>query len=317
MLQTGATTPLRHLPNARKIGHRWGLDPSDRDQLAIDRVRRAVDPFFGPEGWFGLTVRGWENLPDRPVMLVSNHSGGTTIPDMWGLLVSWLRRFGSTRVVHPLAHDMIFALPAVGEFFAKLGVLRATPGMGRRVLSETDRDLFVCPGGDKDTWRPWKDRWKVNFAGRKGYAKLALQTGVPVVPVANAGAHESLVVLTDGARLARRLHLPELFRAEIFPVHLSLPWGLGVGPMPHLPLPVHLRYRIGAPVPLPADLPKGVEPSAAAVEAYDLAVRGALQRLLDELKAERVDRAAEAHRVARFVAALRRRARGPTPAEAK
>ncbi|MEO1272317.1 MAG: hypothetical protein AAFX99_29825, partial [Myxococcota bacterium] len=55
------------------------------------------------------------------------------------------------------------------------------------------------------------------------------------------------MVLTDGRRLARRLGLPALARAEIFPVHLSLPWVLGIGPLPHLPLPVMLRYTFGPP----------------------------------------------------------------------
>jgi 1-acyl-sn-glycerol-3-phosphate acyltransferase len=232
---------------------------------------------------------------------VSNHSGGTTIPDVWGLMVAWIRRFGEGRVVHPLAHDMVFSVPPVAERFAKLGVLRASPSIGEAVLSEWRRDLFVCPGGDRDTWRPYRDRYKVHFSGRKGYARLALRTGVPVTPIVNSGAHESLVVLTDGRRIARTLHLSQLFRAEIFPIHLSLPWGIGIGPLPHLPWPVHLRYRIGPPVPFPEGYSHGDAPTEDRVAAYDLAVRGALQGLLDELSAEAESLGARLRRMAHLV----------------
>ena len=42
------------------------------------------------------------------------------------------------------------------------------------------------PGGDRDTWRPYSKRYDVCFAGRKGYARLAIKAGVPIVPIANA-----------------------------------------------------------------------------------------------------------------------------------
>jgi 1-acyl-sn-glycerol-3-phosphate acyltransferase len=155
------------------------------------------------------------------------------------------------------------------------------------VLKEWRRDLLVMPGGDVDVWRPYSERYKVKFAGRTGYARLALKTGVPIVPLANAGAHETLRVLTDGAAVARWLKFPKLFRASIFPVSLSIPWGLTIGPWPHLPPPTRLRYRIGRPV-----LPEGgfgepgEEPSNERVRAYDARVRRAMQDLLDQLRDE-------------------------------
>jgi len=166
-------------------------------------------------------------------------------------------------------------------------VLRAQPELGYRVLKEWRRDLLVMPGGDVDVWRPYSERYKVKFAGRTGYARLALKAGVPIVPLANAGAHETLRVLTDGAPLARWLRLPKLFRASIFPVSLTIPWGLTIGPWPHLPPPTRLRYKIG-----PAILPEGgfcepgEEPSRERVAAYDERVRAAMQDLLDQLRDE-------------------------------
>ncbi len=258
-----------------KVNAPWGMQPELVRPERVVEVAERVGRLFGDRGWFGLTVEGWENLPPPPVLLVSNHSGGTTIPDVWGLMIAWIRHFGAERTVHALAHDMVFSLAPVAKFFGELGVLRAGRERGRQVLTDLGRDLFVCPGGDKDTWRPTSDQFRVNFAGRKGYARLALEAGVPIVPVSHVGAQHSLYVVSSGASFARALGMPKQFRSEIWPVHLSVPWGLGVGPMPHLPLPVTLRYRFG-----PAIAPTG------SAEDLDAAVQAAIQGQLDGMKAD-------------------------------
>jgi len=240
---------------------------------------------FGEGRYFELDVAGWEHVPTSPAMMVSNHSGGTTIPDVWGFLIAWYRRFGVERPIHPMAHEMVLGNGVTGPYFAQRGVLHGSRKLALEVLTAHQRDLMVMPGGDVDTWRPYSKRYEVCFAGRTGYAKLALMAGVPIIPMANAGAHETLIVLTDGRPIARALRLHELARSDIFPVHLSLPWGLAVGPWPHIPLPSRLRYRIGAPVLPPDTVPAGKEPSEELVRAYDGLVQSAVQGLLNELRA--------------------------------
>jgi hypothetical protein len=112
-----------------------------------------------------------------------------------------------------------------------------------------------------------------------------------VVPVVNAGAHHTLIVLSDGRRIAEALHLPELVRASIWPVHLSLPWGLAIGPWPHFPTPARLRYRFGPALhPSIVGAERGAPPTDAQVEAFDAAIRAAMQEELDLLKAKRFER---------------------------
>jgi 1-acyl-sn-glycerol-3-phosphate acyltransferase len=217
-------------------------------------------------------------------MVVSNHSGGTSIPDVWGFMFAWYAHFGFARPIHPLAHEIILSTRLSGRYFSQRGVLRADKKLALEVLRDWRRDLMVMPGGDLDTWRPYSKRYEVRFGGRVGYARTALRACVPIVPVANAGAHQTLIVLTDGQRIARALRLPELFRASIFPIHLSLPWGLGIGPWPHLPTPVRLRYRIGKPISPPDGWKAGDEPSDELVAEHDRKCREAVQGLLDELK---------------------------------
>ncbi len=262
----------------------WGTAPLDFEPEATQQTVDRAGKLFGPGRYFGLEVQGFNNVPAGPTMVVSNHSGGTSIPDVWGFLIAWYRYFGVQRPIHPMAHEIILSNRFTGVYFAKRGVLRGGPSIALRALRDHGRDLMVMPGGDLDTWRPYSKRYEVRFSGRVGYARLAIQAGVPIVPVANAGAHETLIVLTDGRPFARAIGLHAFARAEVFPVHLSLPWGLAVGPWPHLPTPVTLRYRIGAPIPPPVHLDPERAPDEALVRAYDAEVQAAVQGLLDELK---------------------------------
>jgi 1-acyl-sn-glycerol-3-phosphate acyltransferase len=225
-------------------------------------------------------------LPSDPALFVSNHSGGSTVLDCVGLAFAWYDHFGRSRPLHFLAHEILLATSLTGPFFHKVGVLRASRHLAHQALGEWGRDVAVMPGGDRDTWRPWKDRYRVEFAGHTGYARVALKSGVPIVPVAHAGPHDTFMVLTDGRRIAKRLRLHDLFRIDVFPIHLSLPWGVGIGPWPHIPLPHALRYRFGEPVQPPAAHRAGQDPPEALVREYDRQVRQAMQRLLDELADE-------------------------------
>lgn len=265
----------------------WGQDPAAFDPQSVRAAMRRLRWMYGPGGYFKVQVGGWEHLPEGPVMLVGNHSGGTSIPDVWGLLMAWYERFELRRIVHPMAHEMVFSTRLTGAPFSRMGVLRAHPGRAVEVLTRWRRDILVLPGGDRDTWRPWTERYRVRFAGRRGYIRTALQAGVPIVPVAHAGAHDTLLVLRDGQELARRLGLPRIARAQVMPLHLSIPWGLAVGPMPHWPLPTALRYRIRPAIALPEGWQPGAEPPEELVATLDARVQASVQAGLDELAAER------------------------------
>lgn len=269
----------------KRSGEVWGLDPEDYDPQAVSRVLEKTKHLFGRQAYFGLRVEGWEEIQAKPSLFVSNHSGGMLAIDAFGFVAGWYQTIGVQRPLHVLAHELILTLKATGEPLSKVGVLRAEPTIAQRVLEEWQRDLLVYPGGDVDTFRPYKDRYKVNFAGRKGYARLALKAGVSITPIAHAGAHETLMVLTSGEKLAEKMGLPKLARARIFPIHLSFPWGLSIGPWPHIPPPTLFRYKIGTPL----ELPKKTwlsEPPDSVVEETDQRVQTAVQGLLDELHEE-------------------------------
>lgn len=265
----------------RRLGLTFGEDPRRWDPQVIGRLEATVGRLFGQGRYFDTRIQGLDDLPAGPVMLVMNHSGGTLIPDVWGFGLLWFRHFGGRRPLHILGHELLFTTPPSGRFFEACGVLRATPGAAQRVLTEHHRDVLVLPGGDLEAWKPWSLRNVVHFGGRSGYARTAIRAQVPIVPVAHVGAHETLLVLRSGRRIARWLGLHKVARAEIWPLHLSLPWGLALGPLPHLPVPARFDYLVGAAI-APAR-----EETAEAVRDLDGRVRGALQAQLNELVARR------------------------------
>lgn len=267
---------------ARGVVH--GLDPAAYDPEYVSEQLKRLSKVFGPGRYFDVHVHGWDNVPKQPTMMVSNHSGGTTVLDGLGMMTAWYGHFGVDRPVHGLAHELVFATHTTGRYFERCGLLRARFDTAERALRDHGHSVLVMPGGDQDVWRPASQRYDVCFAGRTGYARTAIRLGTPVLPIAHAGAHHTLHVLAKGRRIAKAFGIHKVARADVFPVHLSFPWGLTIGPWPHLPPPARFDYAIGKPIKPPAIIPPGRPIPDEVVLAYDAEIRASIQSLLDELK---------------------------------
>ena len=143
--------------------------------------------------------------------------------------------------------------------------------------------MLVYPGGDYEVHRPsWQGR-HVDFGGRKGFLRLALEEGVPIVPVVSIGGQETALFLSRGERLAKGLALDRLFRLKVLPISIAPPWGINVGDMlGHLPLPAKITVEALPPIDLRREF--GDDPDLD--EVYDHLVRQ-MQETLDALAAER------------------------------
>jgi 1-acyl-sn-glycerol-3-phosphate acyltransferase len=124
-----------------------------------------------------------------------------------------------------------------------MGVMSASPDKVTTAL-EAGRDVAVYPGGDVDSLRPWTKRDEVTLAGRRGFVKLAIKAGVPIVPLAASGGMDTMFTLPGGKAIARAAGLKRLVRVESMPLALGLPWGIAPGIVPFLPLPAKLRVEM-------------------------------------------------------------------------
>jgi 1-acyl-sn-glycerol-3-phosphate acyltransferase len=124
----------------------------------------------------------------------------------------------------------------------------------------------------------------VDFGGRKGWIRLALEHDVPIVPVVSLGGQETALFLSRGEWLSKLLRLDKMFRLKVLPISLAVPWGLNVGDMmSHIPLPAKIRVRALDPVHLREEF--GEDPDLQQV--YDH-ILGRMQATLDHMSRERL-----------------------------
>ncbi len=258
----------------------WNLDGPDETTMQRQKFfwNALVDY------WFRMEMDGWENLPKPPVLLVGIHSGAPFVWDAWTVGVQWWRRFGQDRLLHGTAHDALMAIPGIGRYFRAMGVLPAAPDSMATALAE-GHDVAVWPGGEVDSLRPWHERDQANLAGRKGFVKMAIRAGVPIVPIATVGGADAMPVLIRGDRLSRMLRLDKLLRLKVFPLAVSLPWGIAPAALPQLPLPAKIRTRFMPAVELDHD-PERAEDSQYVDRKYD-EVQASIQRGMDALARKR------------------------------
>ena len=119
-----------------------------------------------------------------------------------------------------------------------------------------------------------------------GARQVVLRERVPIVPVVSRGTHEQFRVLARGDAFARLIRLHEWARAEVFPIVLSLPWGLTSGFVPYLPLPSPTTLAFGEPLAWP-ELDAAAANDPAVVRRCYEDVRARMQSLLDGLYADR------------------------------
>ncbi len=193
------------------------------------------------------TVRGWEHVPDGPVLVVGNHNGGAFPVDPYLIMFAWNEHFAYRRPLRGFAHDLLFRIRPFARFMCKVGAVRANPETARQILEEGGSGL-VFPGGSEEAFRPFRLRYRVDFFQRTGFARLAVRTGAAVIPAAFAGGHETFVVLSDGRGVARRLGTHRYLRVSTFPLVFSLPWGITSGYLPYFPLPAKVHVQLGAPL---------------------------------------------------------------------
>lgn len=236
--------------------------------------------------YFRLRVDDIANVPaEGPVLLVGNHNGALLPTDGFLAALALHDYYGPSRALYALAHDFLFEDPILRSYALRLGMLRAGHESAHHVFA-MGGCVLVYPGGDVETFRSFRDRRKIVLGGRKGFVKLALECGVPIVPVVSAGAHEQLIILTRGDWLARLLHTHEWARTEVLPIVLSLPWGLTSGFVPYLPLPAQTTIAFGAPIRWPAYGPEDAARPEVLERCYR-EVEDQMQAMLDRLSAGR------------------------------
>jgi 1-acyl-sn-glycerol-3-phosphate acyltransferase len=120
-----------------------------------------------------LDVHWHEKLPEGPVLFASNHPS-TTDPIFIQVLLA--------KPLSVMITSKVFSIPVLGSYMRKMKQICVTPGQGEAVIEEAHqtleagRSVAIFPEGlisPSDGFH----------APQSGVARLALKSGVPVVPL--------------------------------------------------------------------------------------------------------------------------------------
>lgn len=186
------------VPEERVAADRWG-----RSEEFIGRLSPAVDFLY--DHWFRTEAEGLENIPEGGALLVSNHAGALP-PD--AIQIMWAIRRTSGRKVYMLGENVFSRLPVAGWMFRRLGGVEAAPATAKKLLGEEGELGLVFPEGTKGTGKRFTQRYRLQRFGRGGFVRVAMDAGVPIVPVAVLGAEEAMPVFGNLGTMARMIDVP-------------------------------------------------------------------------------------------------------------
>ncbi len=162
-----------------------------------------------------VTTIGIHYIPKHgPCIIIANHSGYMGFD---GLMLGYQVYSNTKRIPRIIAHKMWFLRPEISVHAKKMGLIPATFENAMKIL-ERGEILILFPEGEEGNFKASRYRYRLRRF-RRGFMKLALATGIPVIPTVVIGAEETHITLSQ-LRWAK----------ELFGIIIPIP--LNVVPLP-------------------------------------------------------------------------------------
>lgn len=181
-------------------------------QRALPLARRLRD-------YCRLTVEGLDRVPEGACILVANHTGWLGL-DYVNLFTSLYD--GKGRIPRVATHPSYFQVKWVRDLTERLGAYEVSVATSMRILDEKGIVTFF-PEAEDGNFKPVWRRYQLQ-AFKPGFARVALASLAPVVPVVIVGGEDSS---------------PSLGK-----VHVKHDLGDIPIPLPLSPLPLPAKWRI-------------------------------------------------------------------------
>ncbi|MGA9525283.1 MAG: lysophospholipid acyltransferase family protein [Myxococcaceae bacterium] len=199
-----------------------GTDEAHPVFVAARQVARAAS------AWHRARLEGLEYLPPGPALLIGNHG----LFGLETLVFFYLLHRHTGRVPVGMTDRRVFGKTPMRQVLFKVGGVPGTRENGVAAL-RAGRWVVCYPGGAHEVFKSPESRYRLAWDRASGFAKLAIEANVPVVPFAGLGVDDTFVNLG---------HAP-LTKALLG--RYAAPVAFGVGP---LPLPVQLRFCFSSPI---------------------------------------------------------------------
>jgi len=167
------------------------------DATAVETLHRIAAPL---RRLLSPVLLGAEHVPrSGPVLIVGNHTvyGLLDIP-LLGLELYEQRG----RLVRGLGDHNHFALPVWRDALHALGAVRGTRENCARLFQRGEA-VLVFPGGGREVMKRKGEQYALIWKERIGFARLAIEHGVPIVPLASVGVEDMFEIVADAEDLLR------------------------------------------------------------------------------------------------------------------
>jgi 1-acyl-sn-glycerol-3-phosphate acyltransferase len=239
---------------------------------ALDRIQDGIAPVIDLSRPY---VSGLDTLPaDGRFLLVGNHTqfvGGEVL-----LIPHFVRRAIGARV-RPLADRRFGEQPGLGrDLMTAYGGVVGAPETARELMRHNET-ILVFPGGGREIAKFKGEEYRLNWNGRSGFARIAVENDYPIVPVGLVGGddiYKSLVTRDSVlGRLSQAASAKLSGRAD-----MAMPLMRGIGPT-LIPRPQRMYLRFGEPI-------ETTKPNRVSTEDWVASVRKDTQQSLEAILAE-------------------------------
>ena len=175
------------------------------------------------------TFEGLEHIPkDSAALLVWYH--GPVPVDYFGLVAKIYKRDG--RIINTIVDRCLLMLPGFDNVQKYLKA--SANGKGYCVdLLENGELLAVAPGGSREAL--FDERYSADWGDRTGFAKVALLTGAPIIPIFTENIREAYCTMSTGRKIWK--YIFDKTRLPMIPIYGGFPVKLTT----HIGTPIRAR----------------------------------------------------------------------------
>lgn len=232
--------------------------------MNIENLIRLAPVIAGIRAYHHHSTVGMDQLPKSGMILAANHSLASY--DMALLMADIYEQ--TNRIPRALIDRLFFKVPGLGSLMESLGSREGTHENAVSMLKNGEI-LVVAPGGMREALRPSREKYKVMWGRRRGFARLAIETACPIVLAACPSSDDLYYIAPSYVTVwaYKTLKIP-LFFAK----------GIGFSPIPK---PVKLTHYLSEPL-YPPKKSEDAEEMAEITAEFHRRVVDRMERLMAE-----------------------------------
>ncbi|MBK7961694.1 MAG: acyltransferase family protein [Bdellovibrionales bacterium] len=208
--------------------------PQSLSQKLTEKLLYKILPHFFLEiirKYLRLEVVGIGNIPKTGAVIVApNHSGFSGFD---AILINYIITEQARRIPRVMSHHLWFLTETTSIPAHKLGFVEATYDNGIDLLRRKNV-IVLFPEGESGNFKPSSEMYQLQEF-KRGFVRMALETGAPIVPCVVIGAEETHINLSQ-------IKFTKFLRGPILPLPLNL-----------IPLPAKWKICFLEPIYLPYD----------------------------------------------------------------